>query len=335
MGHTQENSATYLLVSNFNESMKLKAFVSYLGLENIKLSKNAVIENGTHHLFNTPSVKIPGEPDMYILDNTNKNLILIENKVKVDRELEPPQQSEDGYYAIIKDYINDGYNAHLVYLVPREYWYTEEIKKLIKKHPDNIHIITWDKFFDNFDTDTELAPIKKAIQAIEIDGIDLEQEFFDQPVDLSLVSPTIKKNEALADYYIGQLIYDACDYSNGNKKNLWKGEKVKTWQRPRIDAWLQEDLLCTEYCDSPCVEIIFHNDENFYMAAGYDYIQQRFCVFIENYHNKKFTVEYCNEIQLPIGLVKSYYALKSKFVEQLHDFIQTIQSGAKNNKALK
>ena len=83
MGHTRENSATYILVSNFKGSMRLNAFIRYLGISDIKLSKNAVLEDGTHRNFDTPSVKVQGQPDMYILDNTQKKLILIENKVKL------------------------------------------------------------------------------------------------------------------------------------------------------------------------------------------------------------------------------------------------------------
>ena len=74
MGHTKENSATYILVSNFKGSMRLQAFIGYLGLSDIKLSKNAILEDGTHRLFDTPSVKVQGQPDMYILDNKQKNV---------------------------------------------------------------------------------------------------------------------------------------------------------------------------------------------------------------------------------------------------------------------
>lgn len=334
MGHTKENSATYLLVSNFKESMKLKSFVQYLGLD-IKLSKSAVIEDGTHRDFNTPSVRFVCEPDMFVIDETNKVLILIENKVKDDRELEESQISEGGYLAIVKDYINNGYDAHLVFLVPTNYLYINDIKSLIKKNREIVHLITWDQFFNNFDNDRELEPIKRALKAIEIDGIDIEDDLLNRVVDFSLISPSIKINEDFAEYYIGNLIVDACDYSSNGRKALWKGDNVVKWQRPRRNEWVDTALGYTEYCDSPCIEILFQNDELFYMVAGYDYIQQRFCVYIQNYKNKKSIVEYCNDIQLPIGLVKSYDVLKSKYCEQLHDFIQSVQSKAKTNKELK
>ena len=333
MGHTKENSATYLLVSNFKGSMKLNRFVRYLGL-NIELSKSAIIEDGTHKIFKTPSVKVDGEPDMFICDEKEKVLILIENKISINRGLSSAQESEDGYTAIIKDYLNDGYNAHLIFLVPEGYLQIQKIYNLIKNHNEYVHVITWDKFFDNFDNDKELEPIKRALQAIEIDGIDLEEDFFNNTVDFSLVSPTIIKNVELVDNYLAQLIYDACAYSQNGRKSLWKGDNTGDWQRPRIKNWASE-LGYTDYCDSPCVEIKFQDDKNYYMVAGYDYIQQRFCVYIRNYTNDKTTVEYCNEIQLPLGLTKSYYAIKDKYCEQLHDFIQKIQSSARTNKNLK
>ena len=333
MGHTKENSATYILVSNFKGSMRLQAFIGYLGLSDIKLSKNAVLEDGTYRFFNTPSVKVQGQPDMYILDNKQKKLILIENKVTVDRKLEPAQTSEDGYLAILKDYVANGYDARMVYLVPENYRFKSELKEICKKHSE-VSIITWKDFFNEFDNDLELQPVKKAIQAIEIDGIEKEEDFFNQEVDFSLISPTIKKNEDLADYYIGQLIADACDYSENNKKKLWKpGGGWNKWQRPRRDNTWVDELSYTEYCDSPCIEVILQNDDKVYMVAGYDYIKQKFCVYIEK--NDKSTVVYSNDISLPLGITKSYYALKNSLCEKLHDFIEKEQKRIPSNPDLK
>lgn len=329
MGHTKENSATYILVSNFKGSMRLQAFVGYLGLPDIKLSKNAVFEDGTHYIFNTPSVKVQGEPDMYILDKSKKVLILIENKIKEDRTLEPAQTSENGYLAIIKDYIADGYDARLVYLIPENYYYLSDLEKLKNKHTE-ISIVTWNNFFNEFDTDTELQPVKKAIQAIDIDGIEKEEDSFNQEVDFSLISPTIKKNEDLADYYIGQLIYDACDYDENNRKKLWKPNSGK-WQRPRRDKTWANEITYSEYCDSPCIEIVLQNDDKIYMVVGYDYIKQSFCVYIQNQKNGKNTVEYSNDISLPLGITKSYYALKNSLCEKLHDFIAKEQKNILSN----
>lgn len=333
MGHTKENSATYILVSNFKGSMRLQAFIGYLGLSDIKLSKNAILEDGTHRLFDTPSVKVQGQPDMYILDNKQKKLILIENKVTVNRKLEHAQTSEDGYLAILKDYIADGYDARMVYLVPENYHFESELKEICNRHSE-VSIVTWKDFFNEFDNDIELQPVKKAIQAIEIDGIEKEEGLFNQEVDFSLISPTIKKNEDLADFYIGQLIEDACEYSEDNKKKLWKTGGGK-WQRPRRDKTWVYDLSYTEYCDSPCIEVIVQDDDKVYMVAGYDYIKQKFCVYVYIRENNKSTVVYSNDISLPLGITKSYYALKNNLCEKLHDFIENEQKRIPSNPDLK
>lgn len=335
MGHTRENSATYILVSNFKGSMRLNAFIRYLGISDINLSKNAILEDGTHRNFDTPSVKVQGQPDMYILDNTEKKLILIENKVKLDRKLEPAQTSEDGYLAILKDYVANGYDARMVFLIPENYSYEQELKDICDKHSE-VTIVTWKFFFKKFDNDIELQPIKKAIQAIEIDGIEEEEDFLNQVVDFSLISSTIKKNEDLADYYLGQLLADACDYCENGKKKLWKnGGSRDKWQRPRRDKTWANALSYTEYCDSPCIEVIIQNDEKIYMVAGYDYIKQKFCVYIQNKKNCKSTVEYSNDISLPLGLTNSYYALKNSLCEKLHDFIENEQKQISTNPNLK
>ena len=335
MGHTRENSATYILVSNFKGSMRLNAFIRYLGISDIKLSKNAVLEDGTHRNFDTPSVKVQGQPDMYILDNTQKKLILIENKVKIDRSLEPAQTSEDGYLAILRDYIANGYDARMVFLVPENYYFEQDLNEICKKHSE-VTIVTWKTFFTEFDDDIELQPVKRAIQAIEIDGIEEEEDFLNQEVDFSLISPTIKKNEDLADYYIGQLIADACDYSENGKNKLWKkGGAWDKWQRPRRDKTWADALSYTEYCESPCIEVIIQYDDKIYMVAGYDYIKQKFCVYIQNQKNWKSTVEYSNDISLPLGLTKSYYALKNSLCEKLHDFIENEQKRIYSNPELK
>ena len=315
--------------------MRLNAFIRYLGISDIKLSKNAILEDGTHRNFDTPSVKVQGQPDMYILDNTQKKLILIENKVKVDRNLEPAQTSEDGYLAILKDYAANGYDARMVFLIPENYYYEQELKDICDKHSE-VTIVTWKSFFIEFDDDIELQPIKKAIQAIEIDGIEEEEDFLNQVVDFSLISSTIKKNEDLADYYLGQLLADACDYSENGRKKLWKkGEARNKWQRPRRDKTWANELSYTEYCDSPCIEVIIQNDEKIYMVAGYDYIKQKFCVYIQNKKNWKSTVEYTNDISLPLGLTNSYYALKNSLCEKLHDFIENEQKQISTNTNLK
>lgn len=335
MGHTRENSATYILVSNFKGSMRLQAFVGYLALSDIKLSKKAVFEDGTHRIFDTPSVKIQGQPDMYILDTTNKILILIENKVKVDRNLEPAQTSEDGYLAIVKDYIANDYDARMVYLIPEDYWYRQDLEGICKKHSE-VSIVTWNAFFNAFDNDLELQPVKKAIQAIEIDGIEKEEDFLNQEVDFSLISPTMIKNHNLAEYYIGQLIADACEYSENNRKKLWKnGGAWEKWQRPRSDRTWADSLSYTEYCDSPCVEVIIQADDKIYMIAGYDYIKQKFCVYIQNKKNWKSTVEYSNDLSLPLGITQSYYALKNSLCEKLHDFIESEQKRISSNPNLR
>lgn len=335
MGHTKENSATYILVSNFKGSMRLQAFIGYLGLSDIKLSKNAILEDGTHRLFDTPSVKVQGQPDMYILDNKQKKLILIENKVTVNRELKPAQTSEDGYLAILKDYIADGYDARMVYLVPENYHFESELKEICNRHSE-VSIVTWKDFFNEFDNDIELQPVKKAIQAIEIDGIEEEEGVLNQEVDFSLISPTIKKNEDLADYYIGYLIADACDYSENNKKKLWKnGGGWDKWQRPRRDKTWVYDLSYTEYCDSPCIEVVIQKDDKVYMVAGYDYIKQKFFVYVYIQKNDKSTVVYSNDISLPLGITKSYYALKNSLCEKLHDFIENEQKRIPSNPDLK
>lgn len=329
MGNTRENSATYLLVSNFQGTMFINTFLRYLNLSNINISNNAVFEDGTHRIFETPSMKVRGQPDMYILDNSKKILVIIENKVKKDRELENAQISKDGYFAIIQDYIADGYDAKMVYLIPENYKY-ESLLRTTFADNDEVSIITWNKFFDNFDNDLLLQPIKKAIQAIDIDGIEKEENILTHEVDFSLISPTIRINEDIADFYIKKLLEDSCKFSENNKRNLLKIDTLKI-QRPRKDNWWFNQLTYTEYCDSPCIEIVIQDDDEIYMVAGYDYIKQDFCVYIKNKKNNKVIVEYSNEISLPKGIIKSYYALKNSLCEKLHDFIEREQNSIPNN----
>ncbi len=333
MGHTKENSATYLIVSNFKGSMRTKAFVQYLGLD-IKLSKNALLEDGTHKTFDTPSVKITSEPDMYILDDKNKILILIENKVKVDRELEESQTSEDGYLAILKDYTEQGYQTFLCYLIPQGYYYQKELEKICKKH-SNVQIIDWNNFLDNFDTDDELKPVKKAIESIQIDGVELEEDDFNRPVNFGILSATIRKEQKKAELYIGYLLFDVCNGLDGKIAPLWyEGNPDRKWGHPRYDIW-DSDTNYAFYEESPAIEIKIRDDTKYYIVCGYDLIKNKFCLWIKNKQNGKFCTRYNNTIQLPFGEIKSYYAIKEMLQEQIYNFIKTELDNLKNINELK
>ena len=333
MRHTKENSATYLLVSNFKGSMRTKAFVQYLGLD-IKLSKNALLEDGTHKTFDTPSVKITSEPDMYILDDKNKILILIENKVKVDRELEKSQTSEDGYLAILKDYTEQGYQTFLYYLIPQGYYYQKELEKICKKH-SNVQIIDWNNFLDNFDTDDELKPVKKAIESIQIDGVELEEDIYNRSVNFGILSASIRKEQKKAELYLWQLLYDICDGLGGKYTKLWSdGKKVGDWNLPRYTQW-DDETDYSSYDVSPALEIIIRNDDKYYIVCGYDLIKNKFCLWIQNNQNEKACTRYNNDISLPFGEIKSYYALKNLLQEQLYNYYSEELKNVRNIPELK
>ncbi len=333
MGHTKENSATYLLVSNFKGSMRTKALVQYLGLD-IKLSKNAILEDGTHKRFDTESVKINSEPDMYILDNAKKILILIENKVKIDRELEESQTSEKGYIAILKDYEKMGYQTFLYYLIPNNYKYRKELDAICKKH-ENVKIIDWNAFLENFDNDEELKPVKKAIEAIQIDGVELEEDIYNRPVNLGILSASIRKEQKKAELYLCQLIYDVCEGLDGKHPKLWnEGKYVGNWEHLRYTTW-DGDTDYSSYGVSPALEIIIRNDSKYYIVCGYDLIKNRFCLYVENKKNEKNCIRYDNDISLPFGEIKSYYALKNLFQEQLYEYYSAELNNLKNLTELK
>lgn len=333
MGHTKENSATYLLTSNFKGSMRINAFVRYLGL-NINLSKYAILEDGTHKSFDTESVKLTSEPDMFILDDTNKVLILIENKVKIDRELEESQTSEDGYLAILKDYSKLGYSTFLYYLVPKQYYFLNLLNEVCKKHK-NVKVLDWNTFLDNFDTDEELVPVKRAIQAIQIDGVELEDDLYNRPIDFGVLAAGIIKEQKKAELYIGQLIYDACEGIDEERKSLWgKGKKVGAWQYVRSDIW-DSDTNYSSYTDVPCIEIIINNDDKYYIVCGYDLIHHKFCLYIQNCKNWKSIVIQNSKLSLPFGDIKSYYAIKDKLQIELYDFISENIKSVNSIKELK
>lgn len=333
MGHTKENSATYLLVSNFKGSMRTKAFVQYLGLD-IKLSKNAILEDGTHKRFDTKSVTINSEPDMYILDDTKKILILVENKVKVDRELEESQTSENGYLAILKDYTEMGYQTFLYYLIPKGYYYFNELKKVCKKH-ENVRVIEWNAFLENFDTDDELKPVKKAIEAIQIDGVELEEDIYNRPVNFGILSASVRKEQKKAELYLWKLIYDVCEGLDGKYPKLWnEGKNVGNWNLPRYTTW-DDETDYSSYEESPALEIIIRNDDKYYIVCGYDLIKNKFCLWIQNNKNGKSCIRYNNDISLPFGEIKSYYALKNILQEQLYDYYSVELNNLKNLTELK
>ena len=189
------------------------------------------------------------------------------------------------------------------------------------KH-SNVQIIDWNTFLDNFDTDEELKPIKKAIEAIQIDGVELEEDDLNRPVNFGIFSASIRKEQKKAELYIVYLLFDVCNGLDGKITPLWFKDNLDwKWDHPHYDIW-DSDTNYAFYEESPAIEIKIRNDDKYYIVCGYDLIKNRFCLWLKNKKNGKSSTRYNNTIQLPFSEIKSYYAIQNLLQEQLYNFIK-------------
>ena len=106
--------------------------------------------------------------------------------------------------------------------MPKDYQELETLRAVEETH-ENVKIATWNDFFDQFDNDDELKAIKKSLNAANIDGVQVEEDYYSQAVDFGLISPSIIKNNQIAFCYIAQVIV---------RWHLQAGLYRHSWKRP-------------------------------------------------------------------------------------------------------
>ena len=348
---TLENSVTLILCSFFCGSLKINALVRYLGLgEKFVFSKDAKLIDGTHSSFNNDGISSSFQPDMYIRDETKKQLLLIESKVSIGTGTQSSQtcDNKDSYIGIVNHYIKIGWKAHLVFIIPKEYEKSHsDLVNLKKNNEKVVSSITWNKFIESIDNESEFNFFKNQLIGLGIENVDAkemggENGFYKQPVDLSYVRSTVIWQQKIGYAYIFSLIKDCC---KDIKESVGKSDKKiwQIWERGVKDTNFyfdecqfirinlhhrirpQDTKLYSfgDYIDNPvleyCCDYRKHITSGYfiYVVCGFDLIKNKFAIYyrFDNTNLEPETI-YNHDIALPL-YVDSYELLKQN--GSIHD----------------